>query len=1396
VSRAPRRQAGKQAYGNRYRGRKPSSTDWLQILDIDGPFLAAPVITDTWPDGLPALDPERMTALRAQSVIYDNNVGARDGYIRHMLTSTLDWRTNLVWGPEAAQYAVTVPEHQTTVEITFAMLGQDDQGTIQPDKPLALGAVIPSGTSTTGRAPTGTGSWPASAADRVAHALRTREVPLGFVTNGNIWTLVTISAGGAVSTATWTRHGWLEEAETLRAFVAILDRKRFLGVGEKETLPGLLAASLARQEEVTERLSEQSQSVVEMLVATIGRADAHHKAETGQPLRPAEVKPAEVYQATVTILMRLVFLLYAEERGLLPLDDDTYATTYAVSTLAKDLRDRATEQGEDTLERTSVGWHRLLALFRAVHRGVRHEQLLLPAYGGSLCDPDRYPWLEGRTSPDEPLGAQHVPAIDDRTLLRALDSLQTLQFAKERRQVSYRSLDVEQIGYVYEGLLDQDARRAEDWIVSIAVSDRDLRKNGPELALADLEAHHQKGDDDLVIWLHEQTKNVGTARSKASILKALRPPVGDDLAQHARLIREASGNDDAATERLMPYCKLLRLDPRDLPVVYPPGSLYLTDSDARANTGTVYTPKFLAEQVVEGALEPLVYEPGPLDTEDKSAWKIKTPEQILALKVADIAAGSGAFLVAAARYLAGKLLEARLVHTPAPKLDATTEPNADQVPQPRLPVERTERDELDARRAIIDHCIYGIDINPMAVEMAKLSLWLITLDRNRPFGFLDDRLAVGDSLLGVTHADQISNLHLDPKAGRRLHRDTLNLFVSDTDRLLKEASEIRQQIAEVDLRDTRDADHKARLLEQARTVTKRLALVADGLSAASLEGGSDSQYLALASRVADAEQGKDPDDQVLREHVSFRLTRPDGSQHRPAHFPLLFPEVFAEGRTGFDAVIGNPPFLGGSKITGASGIPYREHLVRAVGRGARGTADLVAYMLLRAVDLLDRSDGQCGLIATNTLAQGDTREVGLDQIIAEGLDIRSAIKSEKWPTQGANLEYSMIWGSLRLRAPGVRASADGIPVAAITPRLDAVGRVTGEAHRLVTNRGLAFNGSKLDGLGFSLDEDEARVMIAADPGNRDVVFPYINGNDRNSRPDCSASRWVIDFFDWSLEKAEGYALPMEQVRRLVKPERDKVNRVARRRYWWRYAETAPGLYGSVEGLRRVIALTQVSKVVMPVFLPTGQVFDQRLIVFASDDAALLALTSSAPHDLWAMKYSATLETRTSYTPSDVWLTFPQPSLTTAMRVRGETLNGERAAFMLTRQLGLTKVYNLVHDSTVKDAEVQRLRELHVGVDDAVLTAYGWTDLISAHGHFETRQGVRWTVAPSVQTEILDRLLQLNHERYAEEVAAGLHDKGAKRQPRKKTGPVDDSRSPFEGVPTLFGGVPTLFGKDS
>jgi hypothetical protein len=175
-----------------------------------------------------------------------------------------------------------------------------------------------------------------------------------------------------------------------------------------------------------------------MLVATIGRLDAEHRAQHSKPLLPPDVEPAEVYQAAVTVLMRVVFLLYAEERGLLRTDDDIYADAYAISTLAGQLREQASEAGEDSLERSTTGWQRMLATFRVIHRGARHDQLTLPGYGGSLFDPDRFPWLEGRVDGAASLEDAEPLRVDDRTVLRALEALQWLRFAGERRRVSFR----------------------------------------------------------------------------------------------------------------------------------------------------------------------------------------------------------------------------------------------------------------------------------------------------------------------------------------------------------------------------------------------------------------------------------------------------------------------------------------------------------------------------------------------------------------------------------------------------------------------------------------------------------------------------------------------------------------------------------------------------------------------------------------------------------------------------------------------------------------------------------------------------------------------------------------------------------------------------------------------
>jgi len=261
------------------------------------------------------------------------------------------------------------------------------------------------------------------------------------------------------------------------------------------------------------------------------------------------------------------------------------------------------------------------------------------------------------------------------------------------------------------------------------------------------------------------------------------------------------------------------------------------------------------------------------------------------------------------------------------------------------------------------HFLYGGDVNEMAVEMAKLSLWLVSLSRERPFSFLDDRLVCGDSLLGLTSLEQLRTLHLDPARARRraggMSESGFDLWGA-VSRALGEAEGIRRELAEHPLRDVRDAAYKARLLAQAEATERPLAVIADAMVGAALAcgEGAERELLEVAAEAARALREADPGERERRlramaELATARLEagRPEGAfARRPTHWPLVFPEVFERG--GFDAVVGNPPFLGGQKLTGAFGVPYREFLVRWVGRGKRGSADLVAYFLLVAHAIL------------------------------------------------------------------------------------------------------------------------------------------------------------------------------------------------------------------------------------------------------------------------------------------------------------------------------------------------------------------------------------------------------------------------------------------------------------
>ena len=190
---------------------------------------------------------------------------------------------------------------------------------------------------------------------------------------------------------------------------------------------------------------------------------------------------------------------------------------------------------------------------------------------------------------------------------------------------------------------------------------------------------------------------------------------------------------------------------------------------------------------------------------------------------------------------------------------------------------------------------------------------------------------------------------------------------------------------------------------------------------------------------------------------------------------------------------------------------------------------------------------------------------------------------------------------------------------------------------------------------------------------------------------------------------------------------------------------------AIAGLTEVLVIALVSKTVMPVRVPTGQVFSHMLGVFATDSYAQQAILSSSVHQDWVITYGSTLETRVRYTPSDVFETFPRPEPTPELEAIGRTLDAERREIMLRRSLGLTRLYNLVNDPGLEagvDPDVDRMRDIHVELDAAVAAAYGWDGLYLTHGFHTYRQMTRWTVAPVIRVEILDRLLEENHRRAA------------------------------------------------
>jgi hypothetical protein len=1320
--------------------------DWLTLVEPSGPFLTLPVLRRVWPNGLDHLDTEaRAEARRQQAELDADDAASATALVEWVLRDLLEYGPRLAAGPAVpGTLTHVVAEQGTVLRPDYALMEPvRDGGT----RARLLVTVHPPGTRLDAR-PSGSG-WSATPIDRLTLLCRAAGVELGLVTNAAAWVLVRAPRDAAMGRATFSADLFSEEPVLLDAFTSVLGARRFFAAAQGDRLEQLLAESASAQAEVTGKLGQQVRQAVELLVSAMSRANRERDGEL-----LAGIAPHQVYEAAVGVLMRCVFLLYAEERGLLPLGDDLYDRTLAVSTLLDQLREIADVAGDEPLERSTTAWHRLLALFRAVHGGIAHDILRIPAYGGGLFDPDRFPFLEGRRPGERWRETPATPVpVDDLTVLAMLSALQELRFSEagvtETRRLTYRSLDVEQIGHVYEGLLDHSAVTLDTTSLGL------IGKPGlePEIALDDLTAAAAKGRDAFVAWLAETTTR--TPRQLERLLDM------EADADTLRLLRAACDNDETLTARLAPFVHMLRPNLRGLPTVFPAGTMYVTQTGAKRDSGTAYTTRELAEEVVQHALAPLVYNPGPADGADPADWKLRIAAELLDLKVCDPAVGSGAILVAACRYLADRLVEAWTA-AGAPEAEG----DADEV-------------VVAARRAVADRCVHGVDRDPMAVEMAKLSLWLITLSKERPFSFLDHALKAGDSLLGITDLEQLRHLHIDPEIGRR-RQLAIGEDPEVVDAAVQRALDLRHQLEAIPVVTVRDAEEKARLDAAATSALHTLRAVADLVVGTALRAElpdqptAEDQMATTAPLVVAALNPSQPSElrALALEQVEQRARdaldagKPDSApQRNPLHWPLAFPEVFVgEKAHGFDAMVGNPPFLGGRRITGAAGTDFRNYCVRWLADGQRGSADLVTYFFRRAAQL---SSG-FGFLATNTISQGDTREVGLDQLSTAGWTIYRAVKSTPWPGE-ATLEIAKVW--LRQHWAGPSFLGDN-EVTAITPSLDPAGRVVGSAYRLAANAKRSFQGSILGTDGFVLDAAEAVELLQGE--TCEVVQPLVNGDDLNTSPRHVGSRYAINFLDWPRTRAEGYDQWFALVARRAKPEIEakQSSYAGWSDRWWQYWRVRADLYAAIATLPRVLVMALTSKVVEPVFVPVGQVFNHAVGVFTYDDDFHFGVLTSAFHWWWAVTRASTMRTDLRYTPTDCFETFPMPPYSDQVEAAGRALDEHRSALMIRDDEGLTKTYNRVSNADDISPDIEELRGLHVALDVAVRDAYGWFDLELDHGLNDTPQGRRFTLAPSARTEVLDRLLELNHRRYAEEIAAGLHNKNKKgRGGSKRRQPV-------------------------
>jgi hypothetical protein len=905
------------------------------------------------------------------------------------------------------------------------------------------------------------------------------------------------------------------------------------------------------------------------------------------------------------------------------------------------------------------------------------------------------------------------------------------------QRLSYRTLDVEQIGSVYEALMGYHVNVCKSPAVAIKIKNK---KNAPKY------------------WIESDTLQSVAAAQR---LKWLQNDCGFDKAIATKIKKvvdtfEKSKPENRGTliDGLLPLATVKKdraiwKSAQTDQYVFQPGA-------ERRRSGSHYTPRSLTSPIVQKTLQPLL----------RCLGDTPTAEQILDLKFCDPAMGSGAFLVECCRQLAEEVVAAWGREKQVEEI-ATLCPEGDVV--------------AHARRLVAQRCLYGVDKNIMAVQLAKLSLWLFTLARELPFTFLDHSLRYGDSLVGL-NVEQIKAFHWKPE-------QQMSFLEEEVNKAFDEVVSIRQEIHELAGDTTPEGQKlKSQRLFDANDATEKVRKIADVCVGAFFDKDKGKLRLEERQRREDIVRAWQSGNEAAELEVD-RLVKDIRELHAPFHWWIEFPEVFYEerpdplshsvvnGAAYLDGVVGNPPFLGGKKISTMFGSAYGDWISQIPM--SNKNSDLSVYFFRRSAELIGHH-GAFGLISTNTISQGDTRKMGLQVLLKNNWSIYDSIRSLPWPG-AAVVTVTIVHLAKGLVSKYTKNCLDGRKVQIINSHLrPKIERP--DPKPLSINRKFSYQGVILRGKGFVLTPGEKNDLEKKNILNKQKIKEYIGGDEVNSSPTQSPNRFVIDMDCSSLDDLESWADLKDHLVSNVKPERDKAKDAAGYP-WWLFWRPRGEMHEALNGLTRCIVTSRVSSNLQFSFQPIGRVFSEALYVFPMSTITSFSVLQSRIHDPWAWLWSSTMKNDIRYSADDCFSTFPFPNrdpmtIIEPLEKAGAALYQARARYMVDINEGLTVAYNALKAPERDDEEILDLRYRHEALDRAVLDAYGWTDIdVPPYCPATPEEEV---ALEAFNDEIIDRLYVLNADRAAEEEQQGLTMTATKKKSLKKSTP----KKPQESNPTL------------